>query len=1529
MNLKRYLACIFGLCGIASFLVELNKPSKLENPSARSVTRAKDVRMKALARRAPAYSLPITFEPNVGEAGAQVQFVGRGRGVTVFLTNEGVSLAGGSRGERSASDGGVTMRLVSEQAGPRRRPHRRRANRESRRRRRKNSGIELEWKGQEQLRAQSNYFLGNDPSKWRTHVPHFGRVEATGIHPGVNWVFYGNEEGIEYDLRIAPRVDIRDLHLELSGAQALRMDAEGNLLVLTNGNEIRMRRPSIYEELPKGERRRVNGEYKIEADGSIGFVAAPHDPESTLVVDPSLSIAYSTFLGGTGTDTAASMAIDSVGKIYIGGTTTSASSFPEAIGTNVGTARGIADLFVAKIDPTINGAGSLVYLTFIGGSASQTGGLIAVDNSGDVAITGTTNSTDYPVTDSSARTAGANDTIVTEIGSTGGSLVYSTLFGGSGAESAQNAGGIALDSAGDIFISSDTNSADLPVTTGAFQPLYGGGISDGFLAIFVPGATSPAPHLKYCTYLGINSQVGVGGVAVDSVANAYIAGYTANPGTSFPVLRALQSSYGGDPYDGFLIKILPSGNGSADLSYATFLGGSGLDQALAVFVSAGLPGTAYVTGTTQSNNFPASGSVAAYQPSLKGTANTFLSVVAQDATTGVTSLAYSTYLGGAGSDTGLGLAVRAANAVYVTGGTTSWNFPWLDNLQPFNGNQDAFLAKLDPTTPGSASLIYATPLGGTALGVGTTAVAQANGVALDTSGNVYLAGPTTAGDFPTAGAASNGFQVTCTSCSEFLPQSDAFLVEISEQTTQSPCLSFSGINVNFGAQNVGGQNIPPLPAAVINTGDAPLIILSVGIAGQNSSQFSLSNVNSCTASPISPGGNCQILVTFGPTEVGPLGAIINVVDNAQGSPQVLAVAGMGSGPLGVPTPPALNFGSQPQGTSNASLTANLVNEGNQVLQIASYALAGPDVAQFILQPQCTISSPIAAGGSCASNVIFAPKSTGSFHAEIDIVDNSANVPGTQQVIPLTGTGTLPAPTANILPTSFAFGTQAVGTASGIQTITLTNQGSAGLNLSGVALTGGGSASFGIVSTGTNPCPVTGGTIAIGARCTVAVNFDPQSSGAKSASLTFNDNAAENPQIVTLSGTGIAPAAQVSPGSLTFPQQTVGTTSALQTVTLSNPGNALLTMSSITLSGADPSDFSQTNRCSSNVAANGTCVLNISFAPTAVGNRTAILNISDNAAGSPQTVTLTGIATQTTASLEPANFSFPIPQLAQTPSQPTTINFTNNGPGVLKVNSITFAGTNLGDFSEIDTCGGNVAAGSSCSIQVTFKPMVAGARTASLTAADNGSNSPQTVALSGTATDFAIVPTIPGATALTVAAGNPANYSLQLNSLNGFAGQVSLTCTGAPDGCTIPQTLSAAANSSTPFHATAPTVASSLMTPANPGVTRRINGKLQLLLLAGLRVSLLAGVAALFAWNLRRPSHPSIGPQRFAPSAAFGIAVSLSALAACGAGGGGRGTADPGTLSGLSTVTITATTGTGIGMTSRTLNLTLTVTNPNN
>jgi hypothetical protein len=1306
----------------------------------------------------------------------------------------------------------------------------------------------LRWRGDGKLTGETNYFMGNGPAKWRTHVAHFSRAVAKGVLPGVDVVAYGNWRALEYDLRVAPGVDARSLRLRISGADEKKLDAEGDLLILAGGREIRMKKPAMYEEMtnersrndgspnPKLQRRPVAGGYTIEADGTVGFriatqdVTARWDPAGlssrgsqsldgpgTLVIDPSLSVSYSTFLGGAGDDSATSVAVDSSGKVYVSGTTTSAATFSET-STKLGPGGGDSDYFIAKIDPTQSGLNSLVYLTFIGGSGDEAGGFLAVDSKGNAAIAGTTTSSDFPVTDGSMRTAGTNDATVTEVNAAGSQLVFSTLFGGSGAEATQGPGGIAMDSSGNVFVAMDTNSTDLTTTAGAFQTAYGGGTSDGFLAILEPATT---PTLIYSTYLGLNAQASVAGVAVDSAGNAFLAGFTSNPGGTLITTNGFQTTYGGDPFDGFVMKIMPAGNGAADLSYATFLGGGSSDKALAIAVGANLPATAYVTGFTQSSNFPTNGSVTALQTSLKGTTNAFLSVISQSPTTGMTSLAYSSYLGGSEADAGQGVWFGAVNQVYVAGTTTSFDFPRQDNFQPFNGDSDAFVTMLDPTSPGAASLLYSTPLGGTAP-IGVTAGSNGNAIAVDTSANVYVAGATTTADFPRAGNPMNGFQPICASCQLSPPQNDAFVVRITPSAATNPSLSFSSANVNFGSQPVGMANNAQLPVAIINTGDAPLSISSISITGANSGDFSAVNPEPCLASPISAGSSCAFEMQFAASVVGIEGAFLSVSDAAPGNPQVLALLGTGAGPLAVPSPPSINFGSVPVGTT-PSQAITLRNTGNQTLLITNIAVAGNNIAQFPLSAD-TCPSGLSPGVSCGFSITFTPSATGTFSATVNVTDNSGNQSGAVQMIPLTGTATPAAPLLNMSPTALVFPAQAVGSTSGSQVVTLVNQGSGALNISAFAITGSGASNFGIVPAGNTPCP-SSGTLASAASCTVTVNFAPLSSGTKNASLSFSDNAAGSPQMVSLTGTAVAPAITLSASSLTFGAQPAGTASTPQNVTLSNPGTTALGISGIVVTGVDPTDFIETNNCPQSLGASTSCLITVKFDPAASGptNRAASVSVSDNAPQSPQTIALTGSVTVATVSVSPATISFGSQVVGATPGAPVSVKVKNTGTGALTVSGASVTDTT--DFTLKNNCTSAIPAGGTCTALITFAPAAAvsgaqcgsttGPKTATLTLTDNATDSPQAVTLNGTATDFCPNPPTVGGTSLTVTQGTTAVFNLDITSMDSFAGSVGLSCAGAVPGAgsctTSPSTLNVPANGQAPFMVKVPT-ASGLVRP---------------------------------------------------------------------------------------------------------------------
>ncbi len=1637
MSRQKYFVCLLALAGGAA-VFHSHSTHNLPKTRPLALNHQRNPGAKTKGNGVSNFeALPLAFEPNVGQAGARAQFVGRGQGITVLLTQEGIAVIPAMTTRRHNTAGtpnagwqGDSLKIGFhyEEVFPRSG---------------KRAGIT--WAGEQRLTGESNYFLGRDSRNWRTRVPHFAAAEAmigaddfrgnNRVPPGreqekgeVGVEIRGDKQGFEYDLRVPPGGDVTRLRLSLAGARRVRLDASGDLWASVGESEIRMGKPSVYEELlqtgssPQGqkpgtekvkmgngvsasqitgpkrrrrgssvrkrpsgkgtgsarrerryrnrrkirggnsrppamrrprrdaprrprkptrqngpaptrsrgtrasqpefgldlapeaagekrsERKTVESGYLLEADGTIGFRVGPHDAGATLVIDPSISIAYSTFLGGSGSDAANSVAMDSAGNVYVGGTTTSATTFTETGSTTLGPGGGASDLFIAKIDPSKSGASSLVYLTFLGGSGTETGGIVAVDSKGNLAVAGTTTSSDFPVTDGSKLTTGSNDVTVTEIDPTGSKLVYSTIFGGNGAEAAQGAGGIALDGSGNIFVASDTSSTDLPVTAGAFQQTYGGGTSDGFLAIFQPVVS---PHLKYCTYLGIDAQAGASGVAVDASGNAYLAGYTTNPGTTFPAKNAFQPAYGGDPDDAFLMEISPSGKGATDLVFATLLGGSGLDEAYAVAVDTATPPNVYVTGMTASINFPTNGAIAAYQANLhtNATANAFLSVVTRNAT-GMTSLAYSSYLGGSETDSGESLAVTAANSVYVAGSTSSFDFPWLNNLQPYNGDGDAFVAKLDPTSAGAASLVYSTPLGGVAPAGGTVS-ADAAGIASDGAGHVIVAGQTTATDFPSAGSPGNGFQLICGSCQQSPPASDAFVVEIQESAVLEPSIYFSTANLNFGMQYVGATNVPPQFTAVYNGGETPLQISNIGITGPNSGDFSLINPGGCLAAPISPGSSCSFGVGFVPSTVGPEAAAVSFTDNAPGNPQVLEAIGTGEGPLATLSPASANFGNQPEGTQSAAMTITLTNTGNETLTIVQVVVGGANAVQFPpeIRNSCVNETAVNVGASCTFGVNFAPTATGTFTGEIDFFDNSGGVAGSEQIVPLTGVGTPPAPIANLQPTALVFGTENVGSSTAAQTVSLTNVGSAGLNVTGISITGSNAADFGIVATGNSPCPVTSGTVAIGATCTIGVVFSPQTAGNKAATVSFADDAAGTPQLVSLSGTAIAPVIQISPGSLIFSGQSVGTTSAAQTITLTNTGSSTLSINGIGITGANSGDFAETDNCTpSRVLGPGTnCVINVTFKPTETGNRTATLNVTDNAAGSPQPVPLTGTGTQAGILFQPASISFGN-QLVGASSAPVTITVTNNGTGALVFSGISATGTNASDFAiGSDSCLGtnvSVAPNGTCTLQVTFTPacgISSAARAATLALTDNAPGSPQNIPLGGTATgSFCIT----GTTSVTVLAGITATYSMNAGAANGYAGNVALVISGCPPSatCTAPASVNVAGSAESPFTvqiATSSGVAAadriaSRAEPGRPGASFPDR--------QGKPIGLIVFPMALVcAAHIRRKSL-----RRWTRMVAF-AALAGVALGACGGGNSGSvGGGDPGTPPGTYTVTLTGT-----------------------
>ncbi|MGC2311572.1 MAG: choice-of-anchor D domain-containing protein, partial [Candidatus Acidiferrales bacterium] len=1328
-------------------------------------------------------NLGWVFEPNVGQTAAVVKFLARANDATVFLTDDSVYVSWKQPArDNLRHEAGKRDFLRLEFAG---------ASRSA-----KQDGDVL-------LTGKTNYLIGRDPRKWHTDVPHYAAVKYDGLYGGVDARFYGGVQGLEYDLTAARGSDLRQILLRVNGADGLHLDRQGNLVMRVGARELTMRRPYMYQQ-EGGARKSVTGGYRLLSGNEVGFEVGNYRADLPLVVDPSISITYTTFLGGNGAEKGNSVAVDSSGDVYVGGTTTDVTTFPETTTCNDiksttcgGSSSGAAsNLFVAKIDPSQTGSSSLIYLTFIGGSGNDQGGMVALDNSvspPNLAILGWTTSSDFPVTIAASSPGGTldgtSDLTVSKLNGAGNGFVYSQYYGGSGAEATQGTstivanstgGGIATDSSGDVFVTSDTTSIDLPqpASPNGFQTLFEGTgtaptapNSDGFFAEF-----DPSGLLLYSTYFGIIAQVGSTSVAVDPSGNAYIAGFTSSPAT-FPFMNAFQTTYGGTgAFNGFVMEVNPALTGTTSLVYASLLGGDGSDQAFAIAVDTANPANAYATGTTSSTDFVSkTGLTNGFQLNLGSgaTNNAFLAVVSQTPTTFVPSLTYVSYLGGTATDSGQGIAVNSSvtpSQVIVAGDTTSATFPVLCTAQNFTGGEDAFIAEFSPTFSGSASLTVSTLLGG-------SATSEANGLATDSSGDAIIFGDTLSSDYPLAGNLQSGFQLTCTSCAFGTPLSDAVLTKSTVSTTASGCLAFSPASAIFGPFPVGTTNVPPISVLVTNDGNATLTFSGISIIGNNAADFQLLPGGSsiCTASTaLTPGANCDVSIGFTPSVGASETATLQFTDDGAGSPQGLDLSGTGTAPevtltTSPPTsPPAITFGSVTVNTTSGAQDVTLTNTGNVALTISSVVIdPSGDPSDFIVNPAGTANAcgsvganPIPPNGTCTIAVEFTPNVTGPLTGQVDVNDNAGNG-SAQQTIALSGTGVAQTFIVGVSPTSLTFLSQTVGATSSPQSVTLTNNGTGTLSITSIGLTGANANQFQVYPAGTT-CPIGGaGVSPNGGTCTVAVEFAPTVVGAASASISIADNSPTSPQTVPLTGTGAGAVATLSASTLTFGSVNVDSTSATQAITLTNNGNSNLVLSSLGISGANPSDFQITSQSTcpiggTGIAPSGSCSIVVDFVPQASGSRFATVNVTDNAAGSPQTISLSGTGTAPFVALSQTSLSFGNVNVGNTSTLPS-ITLTNTGNQTLTISSVIIdpaVGT-PGDFalSGSNTCKtvGALQPNTNCTITVSFTPASQGGAIGQVDIADNASGSPQTVSLAGTGTAAGVVLT---PSILTFAGQNP-------------------------------------------------------------------------------------------------------------------------------------------------------------------------------
>ena len=666
--------------------------------------------------------LPLSFEVNQGQTDSDVKFLARGSGYSLFLTdNKAVlHLRNKPAGEGDAESTVLQMKLEGATA---------------------NAAV----KGVDELPGKINYFIGNDPNRWRTDTPTFAKVKYEAIYPGVDLVYYGTQgRQLEYDFIVSPGTDPRQIKLSFTGATKLELDHQGDVVLQGLGREMRMHKPVIYQE-KDGARIEIAGAYTLSDEQQIGFDIASYDKGLPLVIDPILT--YSTFLGGGGEDTGIEIAVSSHGNAFVTGLTTSL-DFPTKPNNKKFGPGGGSDAFVTKFNAEGN---QLIYSAYLGGSSNEnyyddlelpgvTYGGITIDSIGNAYVTGSTRSTDFPTTPGAYQETltGLSDTFVTKLNVTGNVLVYSTLLKQNGVNAADGGQSIAVDAFGRAYVTGHDYSGGLPVN--GFAAHAAG--CDGYVAKLNSAGTG----LLYATYFGGDSCNLGWGIALDGNQNAFVMGETSS--TNFPTTPgAFDTTCGTDGLcsnhlqsDFFVTKVDTKLTGLGSLKYSTYLGGSGEERvSYNGSIAADIAGELiYVTGLTTSTDpvdFPIK---KASQPLPGGGADAFITKfdISLPLKVGTDQIVYSTFLGGPGTETGTGIAADISGNAYISG-ASGGTFPSTEGL-PGCIDPGVFVAKLGP----EGEKKFATCISGLGQDTGLD-------IAIDPAGCAYVTGFTESSNYPT------------------------------------------------------------------------------------------------------------------------------------------------------------------------------------------------------------------------------------------------------------------------------------------------------------------------------------------------------------------------------------------------------------------------------------------------------------------------------------------------------------------------------------------------------------------------------------------------------------------------------------------------------------------------------------------------------------------------------------------------------------------------------------------------------------
>jgi hypothetical protein len=769
-------------------------------------------------------NLPLAFEINQSEANDAAGFVARGQGYRLYLgqSHFEVQLAAAGNSAQSGISGVLTTRLRARLVG---------------------AAEKIKPEPLKMTAGSINYFHGNDAGQWRKGMPAFEQVQYRGVYPGIDLVFYGNQQSLEYDFIISPGSDPAKICLEFEGAQEAELDSEGALVLRCANGEFRHHAPVIYQ-MKNGSRIPIQGKYVLDKSLSpipgnqtiarLRFSLGEYDRALPLWLDPILD--YGTYLGGSGDDSGQGVAVDSSGNIYITGQTvstdfpTTAGAFQSKCGTDGLCNGGHYDVFVTKLNP----AGTTrLYSTYLGGSGDEQSWGIAVDNLGRAHVMGWTKSTDFPTLNAfQATNAGSRDAFVASFDDTG-ALFYSTYLGGSSDIDADIDGGIAVDQSGDVYVTGRTASPDFPVRNAFQNPSAG---LKAFVSKFNPFSSGNA-SLLYSTCLGgTNGDNGATGIAVDSAGYAYITGYTT--ANDFPVKGAAQPLFGGIR-DVFVAKLDTTQSGAAALLYSTYLGGSNEEAETSGDIAVDSLGQAWVTGATRSGlDFPVRNPVQSYG----GDWDIFVTKLSASGS----NFLFSTFLGGKGADGQLEahIATDPAGNAYVTGQTLSGDFPVTQGIAL--GVDSVYVAKFDAA---GTQIMFSMILGP---GEGT-------GIVADSAENVYLTGQTTSQAFPVRNAIQSSLK----------GPSDAFLARLRPSTNDVAVQ----ITPSFASIPIGSNLV--YMVLVTNLGPDPATVIVTNLSNLSFAAFPADTFYSGTevdSSPLllAPHASRNILLAVRPVTVGAL-----------------------------------------------------------------------------------------------------------------------------------------------------------------------------------------------------------------------------------------------------------------------------------------------------------------------------------------------------------------------------------------------------------------------------------------------------------------------------------------------------------------------------------------------------------------------------------------------------------------------------------------------------------------------------------